>query len=235
MKIDLSIGRTFTRLNVDEAVIICHGLPYEPGSAIDKSYDSIAEFFSKRGFPSLVFDFTGTGKSRGEFSLLKWLEDLEIIVENFERFHLVGFSMGGSIAYGIDGAESYSIVSSPFDMGLFTEDSIRGIYSNAILKRTLKGLRDYEIFRRKLLDEFEIICPSSVKAKKNVLVIHGVQDDIVPFSHGVRIFEKSKSPKRFVKIENGDHFLRKNRSTIELIFEWISGKREGESIQVIRI
>ena len=235
MKVDLSIGRNFTRLNVDEAVIICHGLPYEPGSAIDKSYDFIAEFFSKRGVPALVFDFTGTGKSRGDFSLLKWYEDLELIAENFDRFHLVGFSMGGAVAYGIEGAESYSVVSTPFDLSLFTEESIRGIYSNAILKRTLKGIKDYEIFRRKLLDEFEIICPSSVNPRKNVLVVHGVEDDVVPISHGLKIYEKSKPPKKFVRVENGDHFLRRNRKIIELAFSWVSERREGEGVESIRI
>ncbi len=235
MKIDVNIGRNFTRLNVDEVVIICHGLPYEPGSAIEKSYDFIAEYFSKRGYPALIFDFTGTGRSRGDFSLLKWYEDLEIISENFERFHLIGFSMGGAVAYGLEGAESYSIISSPFDMSLFTEESLRGIYSNAILKRTLKGLRDYEIFRKKILDEFEIICPSSTTPKSNVLVVHGAEDDVVPFSHGVRIYEKSKKPKRFVKVENGDHFLRKNRSIIDLAYRWISEKREGESVENIKI
>lgn len=235
MKIDISIGRNFTRLNVDEAVIVCHGLPYEPGSAIDKSYDLIAEFFSKRGIPALIFDFTGTGKSRGEFSLLRWFEDLELVAENFDRFHLVGFSMGGAIAYGIEGAESYSVISSPFDLSLFTEESIREIYSNAILKRTLKGIRDYDIFRRKLLDEFEIICPSTTNPKKDVLVVHGLNDDIVPFSHGIKIYEKSRAPRKFVKVENGDHFLRKNRKIIELAFNWVSEKREGESVESIRI
>ncbi len=166
---------------------------------------------------------------------MRWFEDLELVAENFDRFHLVGFSMGGAIAYGIEGAESYSVISSPFDLSLFTEESIREIYSNAILKRTLKGIRDYDIFRRKLLDEFEIICPSTTNPKKDVLVVHGLNDDIVPFSHGIKIYEKSRAPRKFVKVENGDHFLRKNRKIIELAFNWVSEKREGESVESIRI
>ena len=235
MKIDLNFGRNFSRLNVDTVVVICHGLPYEAGSALDKSYDSIAEFFSKRGIPAIAFDFSGTGKSKGEFSLLSWLEDLENIASNFEEVHVVGFSMGGVVAYNLENAGSYSIISSPFSFEIFDEFSLKAIYSNAILKGTLKGIRDYETFKRTFVDEFQTIAPLNAKPKRDVIVIHGVRDEIVPFSHGERLFRHSRKPKKFVKVENGDHFLRKNIKVIEIVHQWIGGKREGESQVSIRI
>ncbi len=233
MKIDLRIGRNFCRFNLEEIAIICHGLPYEAGSAIDKSYDRIAEFFSRKGIPALVFDFSGTGKSSGEFSLLSWLEDLENIVSNFEKVHVIGFSMGGAIAYNVE-AESYSIISSPFDL-IFDDVAIRDIYSNAILKGTLRGLKDFESFREKFLDEFLTIIPKNSKPKRNVLVIHGTNDEIVPSDHGVRIFEHSKKPKKLIFIEDGDHFLRRLPKIYEIIYDWISSEKEGEKIEYIRI
>jgi len=235
MKIDLNFGRNFSRLNVDTVVVICHGLPYEPGSALDKSYDSIAEFFSKRDIPALAFDFSGTGKSKGEFSLLSWLEDLENIASNFENVHVVGFSMGGVVAYNLENAESYSIISSPFSSEIFDELSLKAIYSNAVLKGTLKGIRDYETFKRIFVDEFETLAPSNAKPKRNAMIIHGMRDEVVPFSHGERLFRHSKKPKMFVKVENGDHFLRKNMKVVEIVHEWIAGKREGDTQVSIRI
>ena len=234
MKVDLRIGRNFCRLNVDEVVIICHGLPYEAGSAIDKSYDRIAEFFSKRGIPALAFDFSGTGKSQGNFSLVSWLEDLENIASNFDRVHVIGFSMGGAIAYNVE-AESYGIVASPFSL-MFDESALREIYSNAIMKGVLRGLKDFETFKDKFVEEFSLIAPENSKPKRNVLVIHGMEDRIVPHDHGVRIFEHSKKPKKLVLIENGDHFLRKIPKIYEILYEWISGEdKDEEKIVSIKI
>ncbi len=234
MKIDLRIGRNFCRFNLDEIAIICHGLPYEAGSVIDKSYDKISEFFSKKGLPSVAFDFSGTGKSYGQFSLLSWLEDLENIASNFERVHVIGFSMGGAIAYNIN-AVSYSIVSSPFSL-MFDEEALRDIYSNAILKGTLKGLKDFESFKNRFIDEFLSIAPENAKPKRNVLIIHGTDDNIVPLDHGMKLFEHSKKPKKLIIIEDGDHFLRKRVEIYEIIYEWIVTKdKEGEKIESIRI
>lgn len=235
MKLDTNIGRNYARINVDKAAIICHGLPYEPGSAIDKSYDSLAEYFSRKGIPSVVFDFSGTGKSQGSFSLISWLEDLENIAENFEEVYVVGFSMGGAVAYAFEKAESYSIISSPFSPDMFSEGMLREIYSNALLKGTLRGIRDYETFSRRFLEELQSIAPSSVKSKRDVLVIHAIDDEVVPFEQGEKIFKHSKKPKKFVRVENGGHFLRRSEKVIELAYRWISEKREGEKVETIMI
>lgn len=228
MKIDINFGRNYARLNLGEVVIICHGLPFESGSAIDKSYDSIAEYFSRKGLPSLVFDFSGTGKSKGNFSLFSWIEDLENIVSNFERFHLIGFSMGGAVAYNVDGAESYSIVSSPFSPEIFDERVLEQIYSNALLKGTLRGIGNIETFKKKFVEEFSSIAPVNSAPKKNVLVVHGLKDDVVPFEHGEKLFRHSKKPKKFVRVINGGHFLRKNEKIYKVAFNWIAGKNGNE-------
>ncbi|MBE8540305.1 alpha/beta fold hydrolase [Geoglobus acetivorans] len=235
MKLDLMMGRNHVRLNVDEAVIICHGLPYEQGSAIDKSYDLMAEFFSKRGIAAVVFDFSGTGKSKGDFSLLSWQEDLEYLVDNFERVHLVGFSMGGVIAYCIDNADTYSIIASPFSTRIFEDGFLEDIYSNAILKRTLRGLESLESFKKKFKEEFEILAPENSIPKRNVLVVHGEHDEIVPFEEGTKLFRHAKRPKKFVNVKNGDHFLRKHRKVLEVVYSWIVEKREGESVESITL
>ena len=38
-----------------------------------------------------------------------------------------------------------------------------------------------------------------------VLVVHGTSDDIVPFAMGERLFAAAKAPKRFLKLEGGNH------------------------------
>lgn len=38
-----------------------------------------------------------------------------------------------------------------------------------------------------------------------VLVIHGTDDEVVPFQHGLTLYERAKNPWRLLKIENGLH------------------------------
>jgi fermentation-respiration switch protein FrsA (DUF1100 family) len=46
------------------------------------------------------------------------------------------------------------------------------------------------------------------KLTEPLLVVHGDADDVVPFSHGRRLFERAASPKkRFCPIEGEDHAM----------------------------
>ena len=83
-------------------------------------------------------------------------------------------------------------------------------------------MKDFDTFKNKFIEEFSVIAPENSKPKRNVLVIHGAEDDIVPLDHGIKLFKHSKKPKKLVIIENGDHFLRKIPAIYEIIYEWIS-------------
>ena len=57
MNIDTKINRNFVRVVVEKSLLICHGLPYEAGSVIEKSYSDLARYFALKGFNSVIFDF----------------------------------------------------------------------------------------------------------------------------------------------------------------------------------
>ena len=38
-----------------------------------------------------------------------------------------------------------------------------------------------------------------------VLIIHGTDDQIIPYAHGQALFKLANEPKRFVAVEEGDH------------------------------
>ncbi len=235
MKIDQTLGRVYSRLNVEEAVIICHGLPFERASVIEKNYDDLSRYFALKGLPSIIFDFSGTGKSSGDFRLLNWVEDLQLIANEFNRVHVIGFSLGGAIALNIN-AESTSIISTPCHVNIFNEDSLKRIYTNAKVKLTLRGIGSYEEFKRKFINDFVEIEPiEKIKRVKNVLIMHGTKDDVIPYSCAERLFERAKTPKKLVRVINGDHFLRKNEKVIEKIYNWITTKKNGAKIEEITI
>ena len=51
MYIDKKIGRNFVRLTFENVLVICHDLPYEPGSVIEKGYSTLAQFFASKNSP----------------------------------------------------------------------------------------------------------------------------------------------------------------------------------------
>ena len=236
MIIDKKVGRIFLRLIVNRCLIICHGLPYEPGSVVEKGYSNLAEFFSKI-IPTIIFDFTGTGRSNGVFSLIDWVEDLRNLSLEFERVWLLGFSMGGVIAIRVaaelDNVEKVAIVSSPYEF-FMNEGQLKDIYSNAKSRGVLKGIGEFNDFRDKFEREFKELEPKkwikNVKAK--ILVVHGTSDEIVPFSHGLNIFRDANPPKTFIEVKDGSHFLRRDQRVIRAIADWFEDKIKEEKIVI---
>ena len=239
MHFDTKIGRNYARLHIENITILCHGLPFERGSVVEKSYNDLALFFALNGINSLIFDFSGTGFSDGEFSIKNWVDDLKRICGEFSSVNLVGFSMGGVVAANVaaeaDNIESLVIASSPC-----CADTIRHtkhIYENAKSKEILRGLKDFETFDRMFREEMKEFEPirriSEVKCP--VLIVHGTSDDVVPFESGVKLFERANEPKTFLEVRNGSHFLRQERVVVEKIIEWLKKEKKGTSQEVITL
>ena len=108
-------------------IIICHGIPaglnpdYNPNSS--SGYEKLALLFSGMGYNSVIFNFSGTGKSGGNLDLSEWVEQLQAViyfyisyitdlqdkaVGNLKRntgkekeaipLHLLGFSAGAAVS-----------------------------------------------------------------------------------------------------------------------------------------
>ncbi|WP_202319610.1 alpha/beta hydrolase [Archaeoglobus neptunius] len=236
MYLDKKIGRNYTRIAIEHVLIICHGLPYEPGSVIEKGYSDLAQFFALRGIPSLVFDFSGTGLSDGTFSLKLWVEDLINISHEFEKVSVLGYSMGGAVAVRaaveMENLEKLVIAASPCCTELFDEKVLRMIYENARMKNLLRGAGSYENFKNLFLREFTEIEPKNWigEVGEEKLIVHGRRDDIVPFENGLKLYDAAKEPKAFFEIEEGDHFLRQNAEVSGVIADWLLGKIKDKRI-----
>jgi|Deesub1362A_J573_1020465.scaffolds.fasta_scaffold00750_12 pimeloyl-ACP methyl ester carboxylesterase len=238
MHLDARIGRNFLRLAVERCLLICHGLPYESGSVVEKNYSKLANFFALKGIPSAIFDFSGTGLSEGRFRLSAWIEDLVNIAEKFDRVYLLGYSMGGVIAIRV-AAELKNVVriatvSTPCSADMFSRDVLRFVYENARTKGVLRGIGDFETFSERFEREFFEIEPLRWIRRIRIpkLIVHGTEDEIVPYTHGQRLFEAAIKPKTFVKVRNGSHFLRQEDTVSEIIADWMRGKIEEEFMEI---
>jgi alpha-beta hydrolase superfamily lysophospholipase len=58
--------------------------------------------------------------------------------------------------------------------------------------------------RRNLVFDLDPILPRIT----NALIIHGDADQVVPHSHGLKIYSRIGSPKKLITLANGDHLMR---------------------------
>jgi len=237
MYFDKYVDRNFMRIHVENAVIFCHGLPYQPGSVIEKSYDRLAAYFASRGRPSVIFDFSGTGLSKGEFSLSAWRDDLIDIIGRFSKVDIIAFSLGGVpaiFASSMENVENLVLVATPC---CFEHIKILNeIYTHARSRGFIRGIGSYESFVSKLRRDMEELEPVRwIRNSKSTMIVHGTADEIVPFESGKILYREANRPKCFLKVVNGSHALRQERVVIDEIMSWLDEKKKDEEIREIAL
>jgi len=238
MFLDVNISGNFTRIYVENAILICHGLPAEPGSVVEKSYDKLAKYLA-RYFTPVIFDFSGCGLSRKEFRLQKWVEDLINIAGSFSHVDIVAFSMGGVpavyAAANLRNVRSVSLVATPCCFEVLSEKILREVHANAKTRGTLR-VGDFGSFVLGLKEDMMEFEPLKwIENVKNVMFIHGTGDNIVPSESSEKMFRFAKSPKKLLKVINGGHKLRQEKAVIDKIIEWITGEKKKESVEEITL
>ncbi|MCS7144633.1 MAG: alpha/beta hydrolase [Archaeoglobaceae archaeon] len=233
MFFDTIFGRNFGRIYISKAILVCHGFPYEAGSVLNKGYGDLAKFFSIIA-PTMVFDFSGCGNSRGFFSVKYWVEDLKGIAEKFEKVSLIGYSMGGLIAIRasaeLENLEKIIAVSTPIP-DIFSEERLALMFENA---NRIMRIRSFEDFRKEMESVYEMDPRKYIKKiKAPKLIVHGTRDEIVPFDCGEAIYQNAEEPKAFLKVVNGDHFLRRNFKVMGIVADWISGRIKDKEFEII--
>lgn len=234
MIFDNFIGRNFTRTHVSRAIIICHGFPYEKGSVVEKGYDEIAELFSEID-PAIIFDFSGCGNSKGNFSVRSWVEDLERLASKFKTVSILGYSMGALVAMKtaslLRNVEKLALISPPLPE-IFDISKLREMHAHALKIMRIGSFEEFSEEILQLRKENLLSSLRNVNANAKKLVVHGTRDDVVPYECGLKVFEALSEPKSFFKVVNGDHFLRKNEKVIQKVFEWFKGEIKDKEIEI---
>src|SRR3954469_4884453 len=86
-KLDAYVSRPSSSAGLGQArpgLVLCHGFPptIEVNRADDDGYSKLADRISgESGWTVLTFNFRGTGRSEGDFSINGWLADLRSAVD----------------------------------------------------------------------------------------------------------------------------------------------------------
>lgn len=144
------------------------------------------------GFSVFAYDYQGYGTSEGKPSERHAYDDADAAYAYVtgelhvppERVISMGRSLGGAIA--IDLASRHQVA------GLVAQSS----FTTAFRVLTQVPLLPWDKFRN--IDNIKKVdCP--------VLVMHGMQDEVIPFRHGERLFAAAKPPKYSLWVPRGDH------------------------------
>jgi len=204
-KFDLNGLHGIIRHISNKFIVCCHGLFSNKNS---KKYIEIEEMALEKGISCIRFDFRGCGESKGEFAestLTNRIKDLDIVIKYISRkfnarYALFGSSFGGmvSIAYGKQGkTRAMAIMSTPYKI------------DTMLNKNFTEDLEKYDILKM-------------AESCSHVLVIHGINDELVPCEHALKIYEKIKPPKKILFVDNDHSFsdAKERKRALEEVVRW---------------
>lgn len=189
----VKISALFFRTNSDRAILYLHG---NAGNL--ESWQDVYQDVGHVGYNVLIIDYRGYGKSSGTISEKGLYLDGEAA---FDFLLQKGFSPENIVVFGRS-----------MGTGVATELAIQHKNIKALLLETpftsLKAVAQstapyllpvlwlkYDFNNLEKMDRIEA----------PLLVIHGTSDQLIPFSHGIKVYERYAKDKQFLEIESGEH------------------------------
>lgn len=199
---------------------------------------NISRALSNHGFGVLRFDFTGLGKSEGEFAESHFSANVEDLLDvntflekNYKAASLlVGHSLGGAAA--IVAASKLKSIKAVATVGApATVNHVTHLFSHAIEDVAKKGEvevkiggRPFKINKDFVADFSKTDLPKITKElRKPILVMHAPFDSIVGIENAHKIYHNAMHPKSFISLDDADHLLSKPSDSIyvgNLIGTW---------------
>ena len=184
----------------------------------------ICKALAKQGIQVLRFDFTGLGKSQGDFSTTDFssnVGDIKAAVDFLTNAQkspqlLIGHSLGGiaatAAACELDDIQAVATIASPSRPAHVLdhfEQHIPTILKHdfadvSIFDQSFRLTKEY-IQDLKSFDKKHFIR----KLNKPILIFHSPFDEIVSIDEAAKIFMEAKHPKSFISLDETDHLISK--------------------------
>lgn len=166
---------------------------YSHGNAVDLGgLKHLQNNFYHHGYSIIIYDYSGYGESEGTANEQQVYNDVQAVynylinVKNLKPENIIayGHSLGTAIATQLaeDNPVAGLVLESPF--------------TTAFRVKTVYPIIPFDKF-------------TSIKKIKTintpVLIAHSQDDTIIPYWHGVELFETANQPKTFISFENDGH------------------------------
>lgn len=182
----------------------------------------ISRALTQDGFAVLRFDFTGLGRSEGEFEDSHFSANVEDLldVHSYMSQHydapslLVGHSLGGAAvlvaASKIASVKAVATVGAPATVSHVTHlfsHQVEDIKDKGNVEVNIGGrpfvINEEFISEFKKIDLLEIV----KGLRKPLLIMHSPFDKIVGIENAEQLYKNAHHPKSFVTLDNADHLL----------------------------
>ncbi len=196
----------------------------------------ISRILAEFGFCVLRYDFTGLADSQGDFSETNFTTNcLDIraaarfLHEQYEGPQLlIGHSMGGTAtavtANEIESAQAVVTIASPGStqrLAKFLDESNPQIDRQGAGTVNIGGTQ-FRI-KRQLLDDLRSKNIEQLvgQLRLPILMFHSPQDQTLPYTWGLKMFDAATSPKTFVTLDGADHLLVDQPADVEFVAQMI--------------
>lgn len=201
---------------------------------------NISQALNNKGIAVVRFDFTGLGKSGGNFADSHFeanVEDLLVVNKYITQHYqaptlMIGHSLGGAAAIvaasKLDNIQAIVTIGTPADVQHVTkqfEEQGKDLGVDEEAKVVIGG-RPFKI-SGEFVNGFKLHnLPETIKKlRKPILVMHSPIDEIVGINNAHEIYHNAKHPKSFVSLDNADHLLTKKEDSIyvgDIVASWAS-------------
>ena len=225
----------FIKKNTAIAVVFFHGFMSD---MIGAKPSEIQKFCNKNNLNFLKFEYSGHGKSTGEFTkgnISKWTNEAKELINSKlkkkNKLIFIGSSMGSWISLnlfpifkkklkGFIGIGSAPEFLEHLMWKKFTK-KIKKIILTEKIYNLKHGEFTYPITKQLIFDgRKNKILNNKINLKIPIVLFHGAKDDVVPVNYSRKIlkfFKKSK--KKLIVIQNGQHSLSRKSDLIKIIRE----------------
>ncbi len=165
---------------------------------ISHRLENIRLLHDKVGINIFIFDYRGYGRSAGKVSETGTYEDGEAALEYLraradvdpEKIVFFGRSLGAAVAAEITTRQQC--------MALILESPFASVREMARVALPFLPVGPFLSTRYDTVEKIK-------KVRVPLLVLHGDQDEIVPFAQGRKVFEAAPEPKEFYAIRGAHH------------------------------
>ncbi len=216
-----------------------------------QSVQNISKVLTAHGFGVVRFDFTGLGKSEGEFSDSYFSANVDDLLavnaymaEHFEAPSLlIGHSLGGAAvivaASKLDTVKAVATIGAPA-----TVDHVKKHFSHGIEERSAKGEVQVNIggrpfkINQKFIEDFDKTdLPQITKElRKPLLIMHAPFDKIVGIENAHQLYKNAHHPKSFISLNDADHLLldpKDSRYVGNMIGAWVQGYFDTSNNEIL--
>lgn len=199
---------------------------------------NIARALTQKGIAVLRFDFTGLGRSEGDFSettfstnVADLLSAAEYMEEHFQVPELlIGHSLGGAAvlqaAHYLPNVKAVATIGAPAQPEHVKKqfrDQLDEILEEGEQVVELAGRR-FKIRKEFVQDLERYRAEEKIKQlKRALLVLHSPVDRVVGIDNAREIYDNALHPKSFVSLDDADHLLMQDKDSLyaaEMIAAW---------------